>query len=188
MGRDKARLPHPATGAPLLAHQLATLRAALMAEACCVLSVRAGGDSYNDLVPAIWPRVQDEGTCGPLGALAALATSTALPTATTHLLVLAVDLPWMTAAALRALSATITTRAGAVWRHDDGTCEPLAAIYPRATLATAHEALAKGAYSLQPLLQTALNEGWMQAQPLNYELKSLLANWNTPNDSAHPKI
>jgi molybdopterin-guanine dinucleotide biosynthesis protein A len=183
MGRDKARLPHPVTGLPLVAHQLATLRAAGATE--LLLSLRAGTD-YPKAGTEV-ARVFDDGLAGPLPALAAALARAAHPL----VLVLAVDLPWIKPATLRALLAAAREidpagEVGTVLRGTHG-FEPLCAVYPRR--AASHFAAAvrpadrdSGGGGLQPVLAAGVAAGWLRvvAGPDAAEL----TNWNTPDDLA----
>ena len=111
MGQDKARLVWE--GVPLVVHQLGRLEG-LMAGAVVI-----GGD-YSDLgLPAVVDEHPGEGPLG--GILTALGQSRSA-------LILAVDMPRVTTATLRAL----LQRTGAdavVPRHPDGRMQPLAALY-----------------------------------------------------------
>ncbi len=173
MGRDKALLAHPESGVSLIAHQVATLRAAGAAE--LMLSVRAGLD-YADVVGAEVVRVVDDGEGGPLFGIAAAVARARCE----RVLVLAVDLPRMTAATLRALVAASTPQCGAAWRGAHG-WEPLCAVYPRAACAAFEAAMAAGRLSLQALVEQGVREGWMTeaAGPADARV---LANWNSPGD------
>lgn len=172
MGRDKALLPHPRSGLPLIEHQLAVLAGAGCAQR--LLSLRAGAD-HPHIAPEV-PRVFDDGLHGPLAALAAAFAACSEPL----VLVLAVDMPAITSANLRLLLAEASAAIGVVPRLPDGT-EPLCAIYPRApALAACRAALASGRLSLRGLVQTGLDAGWLR------ETRTLppatFVNWNQPED------
>ena len=130
MGRDKALLPLP-DGRLLWQRQLDVLRALEPAELFISGPARPG-------FPADVPTVGDIGPTmlGPLGGIAAvLATMRSA-----RLLVLAVDLPMMTAAFLRGLLRHDPSQTqGAIPQAADGFFEPLAAIYPRTALPVALE-------------------------------------------------
>lgn len=181
MGRDKALLPHPASGRPLVLHQLDTLRAAGCENV--FLSVRQ--DQDYTLVPPDVLRVRDAGEAGPFAALEAALTRATAPL----LLLLAVDLPFVTPALLRALLADCSPECGIAPRHpvgegQAGAFEPLCAVYPTRDRARAAVAAARlaGSFSLQELLAGALGAGWMQPLSLGPADLPAFANWNTPAD------
>jgi len=179
MGRDKALLPHPVSGLPLLAHQAALLRSL---PGCAELLLSAPADRGYALVgPLADARLVPDAApdCGPLAGLAAgLAVAS-----TSRLLVLAVDLPFMTADVLGALISGSSPRGGLAPRHDDGVFEPLCSVYPvfpdsRAAVASALE---RRQLSLQRLLAAACAAGWMRPVPIPPAAPSPFANWNTPD-------
>ncbi len=177
MGRDKALLPHPVSGRPLILHHLASLQEAGAARV--FLSVRH--DQDYPLVPDNIPRVRDSGDGGPLPALAAALAATSAP----RLLVLAVDLPHIDATRLRVLVTASTVNCGVVPFHPaTDAFEPLCAVYPthhecRAAFASA---LAARRLSLQRLLHKALLQGWMRPLNLSPAEARHFANWNAPSD------
>jgi molybdenum cofactor guanylyltransferase len=181
MGRDKALLPHPGSGRPLILHQLDTLQATGCGDV--FLSVRH--DQDYPLVPAAIPRVRDSGDAGPFAALEAALARTTAPL----LLVLAVDLPFVAPGRLHALLALCAPERGVAPVHlppgpGAGAFEPLCAVYPsfneaRTALASARLA---GRFSLQELLAGAAAAGWMHPLPLTPADLPAFANWNTPAD------
>jgi molybdopterin-guanine dinucleotide biosynthesis protein A len=188
MGRDKALLPHPVSGRPLLEHQAALLRS--LAGCAELLLSAPAGRGYPLLGPLAEARLVEDTTpdCGPLAGIAAGlgAASTA------RLLVLAVDLPSITPGYLEGLlwrdavppKDVPHPRPGLAPRHGDGAFEPLCALYPvspdsRAAVAAA---LARRELSLQRLLVAACGAGWMRARPIPADERPLFANWNAPGD------
>jgi molybdenum cofactor guanylyltransferase len=182
MGRDKALLLHPVSGQPLLLHQAALLRS-LPGCAELLLSAPpergyalAGPLADASLVPDAAPDL------GPLSGLAAGLATASHP----RLLVLAVDLPFLTPSRLFGLLApgSALPTPGLAPRHPDGLFEPLCAAYPVSTDArtAAASALARRELSLQRLLTTACAAGWMRPFPLAPADLPLFANWNTPAD------
>jgi len=111
--------------------------------------------------------------CGPLsGITAALERSS-----TSHLAVLAIDLPRMTAEWFGTLLEQCSAGVGAVGRGKEF-FEPLAAIYPREFLPLAWEAMAGARYGLQPLLAQAIEQRLIKSVELG-ELETLwFENWN----------
>lgn len=178
MGRDKALLPHPASGQPLILRQLDLLRS--LGPRTLWLSVRLGQD-YPE-VPADVPRVRDSGDGGPLEAILAALAACAAP----RLLVLAVDMPGTTREFLGQLLTAGGNDTGAVPSHPgSGLHEPLCAVYPRLPelRARLEAARSRGELSLQPLLTEAIRSGWMIPHALNpLAAPDLLTNWNQPGD------
>jgi molybdopterin-guanine dinucleotide biosynthesis protein A len=187
MGRDKALLPHPISGRSLLEHQATLLRslpgcAELLISAPPERAYRCSGElATAQLVEDSLPGL------GPLGGVAAgLARASQR-----RLLVLAVDLPWVTPRLLERLldpagsGAPATTELrGSVPRHADGRFEPLCAVYPQAPepRRAIEDALLWGRLSLQDLLHTACAAGWMQPLAIDESELRCFTNWNTPSD------
>ena len=117
--------------------------------------------------------------CGPIGAI-----TRCLRLSTGPLLVLAVDMPAMTADFLRQrlLSAATETQ-GAVHRGTRG-YEALAAVYVPAALPLFEAALAAGRFALQPLLAEIARAGLCTVVDLQHENAPLFANANTPDEVA----
>ncbi len=174
MGRDKALLP-AGDGRPLWRRQLDVLSQAGADE--LLVSARA----EQSWVPPGVTRVEDavSGT-GPLAGLAAALTRCN----GTHLLVLAVDLPAMSAVWFGELQRACEPGCGAAGVHAPGTgdekFEPLAAIYPCELAAWADEALGRRELALQPLLRRAVAAGLMRAVPIIAGRERWFENWNQP--------
>jgi len=170
MGRDKALLPW--RGQPLWEHQLSTLEALGPRE----LLVSRGGQAPLEgmrfgLVEDRWP---DAGPVGGIaGGLAAMRGR--------RLMVLAVDLPLVSATFLRTL---LKGDAGAVGIDERGRFEPLAAVYPHAALEVAEERVGRGRCSLQELVGVLVARGLMHARVLSAADRGLLRNVNSPADHA----
>ena len=181
MGREKALLEVVgASGSvPLWRRQRDVLRAAGAAEV--FLSVReeqawrAGAEGFDgQLLDAI-----EVG--GPIiGVTAGLERASH-----GHLAVLAVDLPRMDAAWFSALWAECGEDVGCVGRRsEEGEFfEPLAAIYPKALMLTAWEALVRGEFSLQRFVAAAVTEGRMRVREIPAEEEAWFENWNEPGDA-----
>jgi molybdopterin-guanine dinucleotide biosynthesis protein A len=188
MGRDKARLPHPATRKPLVLHQLGVLRATLGANAPLALSVRAGGDTYADLVPAVIARITDDGASGPLGGL--LACINSFVGQAEKLVLLAVDLPAVTPELLGALVDGVANASavGAVPLHPNTVhnFEPLCALYPIShdwiNLVT--RAVAVQEFALHRVIMQGVSTGLLQAARIAPSDEAFFSNWNTPRDLA----
>lgn len=174
MGVDKATLP--VGGEPLWARQLKVLRI-LQPDALWV-SAR----TRPAWCPAEIEVVLDEPRArGPLGGMGAVLKRMQ----TTHLLVLAVDLPRMNAAHLQNL-----------WRHARPGCgvipalgqdfEPLCAIYPGGGVAlrAVVDALAGNDYSMRALVSTLVQGGWMTRYEVPPAERVHYGNANTPDEFA----
>jgi molybdopterin-guanine dinucleotide biosynthesis protein A len=177
MGRDKAALV--VGGETFLARQLRLLAKIGVAERLVITAPWSGPSEapYRDLpveVRQIQDRIPD---AGPLAGLEA-----ALSAATADLvLVLAVDLPAMSAEFLRRLQALATPGCGVVPLHD-GVAEPLVAIYPRQARAEITARLASRELALQPFVRAGLAAGWLRELPVESAGLHLFANWNRPED------
>ena len=191
MGRDKAALP--VNGEPLWQRQLAILRATQPAE--LFISGKSDGPYADCGVEILADEIPG---CGPLGGIA-----TALRRCKSErLLVLAVDMPAMTAEFLRALlGESQRTAMGVVpsvaadgrRRADPDRSarllpsavtyiEPLAAIYPRAALAIADECLRAGEFKLETFIRKLEAGRLVSVRTVAAEDIFLFANWNVPTD------
>jgi molybdopterin-guanine dinucleotide biosynthesis protein A len=116
-------------------------------------------------------------SCGPLSGVAAglrrLQTS--------HLLVLAIDLPQMTTEHLRKLWSLARPGIGIIPSHGDY-FEPLCAIYPAEALAVAETALRSEDLSLQNFARNLLSKSQAQVYEITPEERPLYLNMNTPAD------
>lgn len=114
--------------------------------------------------------------CGPLaGITAALERAS-----TSHVVVLAIDLPRLPLEWFEGLLGGCSAGVGAVGRNGDF-FEPLAAIYPREFLPLAWEALAAGRFGLQPLLSQAVSARLMNLTEITADERPWFENWNTPS-------
>lgn len=177
MGRDKSTLP--VNGEPLWQRQLAVLRATEPAE--IFISGKCDGPYAGCGVAALADETPD---CGPLGGIA-----TALRHCKSeHLLVLAVDMPAMTADFLRSLLGESQRGAmGAVPFVAAGEgrragLEPLAAVYPRAALAIADECLRAGEFKLEAFILKLEAAQLATVLMVTAEDVALFTNWNAPED------
>ncbi|HEX3720745.1 MAG TPA: molybdenum cofactor guanylyltransferase [Verrucomicrobiae bacterium] len=100
---------------------------------------------------------------------------------TSHLLVLAIDLPRMTTEHLRKLWCLARRGVGVIPWHDDY-FEPLCAIYPAEALSVAEELLAGGDLALQHLAQRLVNRGLAEACNLTADDLPHYLNMNTASD------
>lgn len=113
---------------------------------------------------------------GPLGGLVAGLRVCATPL----LLVLAVDLPCMTTEYLRSILELCAPSKGVVPITD--CIEPLAAVYPKTTLALAEEQLAAGEFSMHQFVHRCMQEGRVREWSIPPSQAGLFLNANTPAD------
>lgn len=170
MGRDKAWLE--LDGTSLLQRAVDNVRALGIAEV--FISGRAGADYAAVQCPVL---VDREPRSGPLSGIERGLHACTSPL----LLVLAVDLPRMTAAFLQQLAANCTPSTGVVpVRH--GAMEPLAAIYPKRCHALAAEALAGSRPAARDFAAACYREHAVRLLPVTTADAAAFANWNTPGD------
>ena len=166
MGKDKATLSH--RGKTLWQIQLELLRQLTPQE----IFVSARSDP--DWRPAGIQFVADDPPSrGPLSGLAASLDRMS----TSHLLALAIDMPWMSNKYLEFLCAQIEPGCGVVPKIDNR-AEPLAAIYPREAASEVHVALSGIDYSLQTLTRRLIETGRLRAIPVTEQEKKLFLNMN----------
>jgi molybdopterin-guanine dinucleotide biosynthesis protein A len=172
MGADKATLT--LAGEPWWARQLCLLRE--LQPGALWVSARTPPEwcpREIEVVPDEWPSV------GPLSGVAAALQKMR----TSHLLVLAIDLPQMTTEHLRTLVARAAAGPGVV-PLNRGRFEPLCAVYPAQAASMAVDALKSSDFSLHSFVATLLRQDLVQTfQPPDSE-KSLYQNANTPDDLA----
>lgn len=117
--------------------------------------------------------------CGPLVGLTAGLERASQP----KLAVLAIDLPQMSSTWFRELMHDSPPGVGSVGQSGE-MFEPLAAVYPHEFMWLAWEALARGEYSLQRVVATAVERGILRARHIeNAEMRFFL-NWNRATDVA----
>lgn len=159
-------------GQPLLDRQLDLLRQLQPQE--LLLSGR-NGVNYDSAKARL---VMDEVPhAGPMAALATLLRGIK----TTHLLVLAVDMPLMTVAMLQSLIAGSDPRRGCVPRNGKN-WEPLAAVYPKTILPLIRQHQLQGQHAMQQLIDRAVLNDMVIPLQLPEGGKSAFANLNTPHD------
>ena len=168
MGRDKAFLE--IGGQPLWRRQMEKLRQ-LSPEQIMVSGPPRNEWSDCEVIP------DEVENAGPLaGVAAALEKCT-----TSHLVVLAVDLPIMTVDFLQLLLALCGENRGAVPRNADD-FEPLAAVYPASCAFLANAALRSGDFSLQSFVRRGTSEKWLVERKISAVEAPLFTNLNTPAD------
>jgi molybdenum cofactor guanylyltransferase len=174
MGRDKARLE--VDGQSLLARAVGKARELGVAEV--FISGRPGEDYSALKCPVMFDL---EPGCGPLGGI-----ERALHAATAPLvLVLAVDLPAMTAAFLARLVAQCDALTGAVPQLD-GQLEPLSAIYPRRCHAIAAHCLSHARRAARDFAEACRAEHAVRPYVVRTDDAQCFVNWNCPADVCAP--
>ena len=114
---------------------------------------------------------------GPLGAITRCLERVQMP-----LLVLAVDMPWMTAAFLREyLVPHDEVQKGKFFRGPHGD-ETLAGLYVPAMLPLMQAALRDKHLALQPIIEASVKSGHANTLPMTDEQAPFFRNANTPHD------
>ena len=171
MGRDKAGVKF--RGEPLWRRQLATLQSLRPAE--IVISGRAGAPYAASGYEVIVDDVRD---FGPLAGIVGGMRRTRCDL----LLLLAIDLPEMTADFLLSLlREAATTHRGVVPRNGRW-FEPLAAVYTRQCLPIAEQCLASSDRSLQHFVREAIAGDHLAPRPITRSERPLFKNVNTEAD------
>ena len=118
---------------------------------------------------------------GPLSGLAASVNRMS----TSHLLALAIDMPWMGNKYLKTLCAQIEPGCGLLPKIGHR-AEPLAAIYPREAAIETEKALAGTYFSLQSLACDLVAVGKLRAIPVTKQDEKLFRNMNEFSDLQSP--
>lgn len=170
MGADKAMLLF--CGKPLWQIQLETLRKLEPEE--ILVSARIDPSWRPDDVRFV---ADIPPSRGPLSGLAASLAQMR----TTHLLALAIDMPWMSNKCLEFLCAQIVAGRGVV-PHIGDRAEPLAAIYPQEAATEFHNALTGSDFSLQSVLRDLVVSGKLLKQSVAEAHKKLFRNANVASE------
>lgn len=170
MGTNKALLPH--NGQLLWQHQYELLNA------CGASPISISLRQPEAWVPTTMRTVIDLDEAGPLGALRAAF----LAANTSHLIVLAVDLPAVPVAWFEKLCARCEPGVGAIGVHPDGNFEPLAAVYPIALRRTVEDGLRRGQFALQAMANRGVEIGQLDPVRITASRAEWFKNWNTPED------
>ena len=172
MGRDKASVLF--RGKPLWQIQLDLLRKLDPSE------VLVSARTDPDWRPADVQFVSDDPPSrGPLSGLAASIAKLR----TTHLLALAIDMPFMNENFLRSSCDDMEPGCGVVPMIDN-CAQPLAAIYPREADIDFRDAIAGTDFSLQPLIRSLVESGKLRALAVTEHEKNLFLNVNQLSDLA----
>ena len=172
MGKDKATLLF--LGNPLWQTQLEVLRKLEPTE----IFVSARSD------PAWRPAdvqfvTDDPPSRGPMSGLGASLASMRAK----HLLVLAIDMPFITKEYLKFLYSRVEPGRGVIAKTEDR-FEPLAAIYPQAALADIQRTLTGNDFSLQTMASRLIADGKLRVISVPPQDKNLFLNLNEPADMA----
>ena len=114
---------------------------------------------------------------GPISGLAAALVAIE----TDHLLVLAVDMPFMTTEHLRSLCDLVASGVGVIPMIDEK-AEPLSAIYPREARDVFVEAMEGENFSLQPIVSKLITFKLLRAVPVSGLTRDLYKSINEPRD------
>ena len=106
---------------------------------------------------------------------------------TSHLVVLAVDMPFITSIQMQRLCESVEPGCGVLPRIGDR-AEPLAAIYPREAAAYFSTALSGEDFSLQRLSKNLVQEGKLQVFQVSPIDAKLYRSVNTPGDLERPNL
>jgi molybdopterin-guanine dinucleotide biosynthesis protein A len=170
MGRDKAWLD--IHGQPLLKRQIQTVREAGAVEV--FISGRAGVDYAGFQLPVLLDVRAGQGPIAGIERALSICASS-------HLLVLAVDLPQMSSEYLQRLMANCSVKAGVVPRLA-GELEPLAAIYPKDCLPLAQAAIAGSKFAVRDFVLNCFASGLLRELDVAREDAAYFNNWNQPGD------
>ena len=172
MGRDKAEVTF--SGTPLWSHQLKTLCALKPERILISARIRPAW-----CAPEIEAVLDQPPSFGPLSGLVAVLKQMQ----TTHLLVLAIDLPRMTVTHLWTLWRMAKPGTGVIPQNGDF-FEPLCAIYPSEAAGIAQRNLSNREFSLQTLAQNLSRQNRAHAYRLTDTEQPFYRNVNTPQDLA----
>ena len=175
MGRDKAGVL--IDGQPLWQRQLATLRAVHPHE--LFISGKPDGPYAGaglEILPDNFPGL------GPLAGLEAALRRASHPL----VLILAIDLPVMTAEFLSELLRVSAANGTGLVPSADDWFEPLAAVYPRACLPLVEERLHAADRSMRRFVQACVAREFVRVHAIADGERPLFRNLNTPEDLAAP--
>ena len=170
MGRDKATMTF--RGQPLWQRQIEVLRDLMPTK--IFVSARTEPPWPPGDVELL---LDDPPSRGPLSGL----TKALAQMQTSHLVVLAVDMPFMTATQLRVLCSRTTNGCGVVPEIGDR-AEPLAAIYPKESAPDFAATLAGPDSSLQALVRKLAAVGKIRMFPVRETGEHLYRSVNTPSE------
>ena len=170
MGRDKATIDWE--GTPLWQRQLELLR--VLGSQQLFVAARTTPDWCPKNVELL---LDDPPSRGPLSGLTKALTAMQ----TTHLIALAVDMPFMTGGELRELVSRATADAGVIPMMGQQ-AEPLAAIYPARAAADFGTALFGEDFSLQRIVRALAEAEKAKLYPVPIDRAHFYRSLNTPSD------
>lgn len=176
MGCDKAFLGWQ--GRSLLAHQIQTVQ--LLKPEEIFISGRPDADYHVFDCPILYDFFPNQ---GPLAGIEQALRSIHWPL----LLVLAVDMPAMSAAFLQKLFKNCKENKG-VLPELDGHLQPLAAFYPKAAHASALTMLQQGHNSVTDLADLCVKSRLLDLFPVSRRDRDCFFNWNLPSDFIDTKL
>lgn len=171
MGQDKALLI--VEGVTLLARQIALARA--LGPERIWLSGRGASEADGLGALGLPDESPDQ---GPLEGVATVLGATRAP----HVLVVAVDMPTLTADFLRRCLLERRSDGVGVVPRARGRWEPAAAVYPRELAGAARTAVAQGRRSLHEFVETGLAARRLVAVDVGGGDERVFTNWNSPED------
>jgi len=171
MGKDKALLSLQGSHLMLWQRQLRTLEDLQPEEIFWSGPAREGLPAH---VRVVVDTVPDAGPLAGISACLELLQSELL-------IVLAIDLPFLSATYLQRMLDRCAKARGIVPRHKDY-YEPLAAIYPKTLAVTAAAQLSTGRYALQEFVRTGVEQGALRAFAIEEKDIPLFKNLNLPAD------
>ncbi|HLZ53385.1 MAG TPA: molybdenum cofactor guanylyltransferase [Verrucomicrobiae bacterium] len=171
MGQDKAWLE--IGGQTLLARQIK------LAHECGAEEVFISGRVDKDYSQFACPVLYDRwAEAGPLAGIGRALEETS----SSRLLVLAVDMPWLTPVVLRKLAGPGRGDRGMVPRVGSR-IEPLAAIYPKLAASLAAAMLSRGIHAAATFAENCVRSGLAQFQTWNESDAGCFASWNRLSDA-----
>ncbi|HKW30639.1 MAG TPA: molybdenum cofactor guanylyltransferase [Verrucomicrobiae bacterium] len=171
MGQDKAWLE--IGGQTLLARQIK------LAHECGAEEVFISGRVDKDYSQFACPVLYDRwAEAGPLAGIRRALEETS----SSRLLVLAVDMPWLTPVVLRKLAEHRRGEMGMVPRVGSR-IEPLAAIYPKLAASLAGALLSRGIHAATTFAENCVRSGLAEFQDWDEGDAGCFASWNRPPDA-----
>ncbi|MEM9446683.1 MAG: molybdenum cofactor guanylyltransferase [Verrucomicrobiota bacterium] len=171
MGKDKALLEF--CGETLWQRQLSKLES--LSIQTLYLSAKKVPSWATDKYAVVLDKDDGKFDKGPIGGLCTLLETMD----TSHLVLLAVDMPFMTADFLSGRMKRVTIGCGWVVQMD-GFYQPMGAIYPQETLFYIKESLSSKDYSFQSLMKKMVQVEKMVVEVCRPENRKFFANWNSP--------